>query len=1293
MPDCVKPYIGWVVGMDWPEGDETGCFRLADACVTAAYRLVEGTPADQPWNAAKIGADWEGDAHLAFAEHVTTAVGGKVADLVNRLVNTAVALNNVGVQIQYAKYMIEVTVWLLAGQILYLTAAALASSGASLALIPPRVRLARLTVAQIARQTLRNIALFAAIVAAMDGGVQLLQLVQGRRDEIDLRQLGVSALTGGAMGGLMGVLSGGLTRLATPALRAGLTRAEMSVAEKLLAAASSSLYGQAAQYAVTGGMATAGALLAEGNFSWEMLAKGITSSALGADGQHLTTSLPHGGSANGPSPAGSPPPDGGSSTNGGPSPEGGSSTNGGSSPDGAPSPDGSPSVDGGPSPDGGPPPDGGLSPDRGSSLDGGASRAADGDGTRVSSNESRDTTLSQAPGHVADPAHQTAHQAPPPQASPEHPAQPSTHSPATAPAHPSPNQGAAARGGPIAEALAQSRSTPQDPGATPTLRHPDRPDPTPTRQEPGQPPISRIERLLNHDTTQARPDTGPTHAPANTPANTPAHAPERPAEGARPDTTVTAAEPVRATPPERPGGTADPASPAGSPSGPGRTAETGGVQDHPASLDTRPPAFHRTPTDEELRTIFEDVIIPEMLTGATRSPEPTMIVVGGQPGAGKSTTIARLHEGFRDRGGILQIIMDEYKRFYPDYDQLRAWNDIETNNIVQPIAKKWQSMAFDYAIANGYNVIVEATLGNPKDAAAFIRLFQEHGYRIETELVATARAQSRLSLLTRYLSEKISEGAGRLVPGGDHDVRFFGSAEVIGSLESADPPATVDAVRIRLRDGEAVFVNERGPDGEWTGTTGAQEALRAERERPWTAAERAEFTRRLNNLRALLEHQRQQHPEDAATYDRLSREADEVAAMAEPWLSHDGAGDYLRDILGMTPDATDWSPQRSREFERRIGDFLSNDPEARVAADRMIGRLREVLISLHEELYQAPEARTERTFFKDDPTSPGQVGRDTISLADLRRDGNLRMLMTAIYNAAFFSKDDLAVQGTLFELRTHPDWPAIADRAGLDVSRLAPALEGDLTISRDIFEVPNLGTHSRETDRAVAEFEESQAARWTRTVEDREAFRVTPQDFVNRDIPMHALEIDAHQRHLRSQYEDPVPEPPAAEPPRTEDVSNRFDDPADGEDWSRLTDSHNDAPDPHAPLEWLLGTGRYGMHTDHPWVREVSGESNLPLVAGISGTAARLHSLFLWIRPEGVTEEHFTRALLGWMLSMEDHSVYEIVRGIEVASPHLFGDPNMPYRDAIDLYRRIVPLETLADIAAGMNPAREDSER
>ncbi|MBF8184531.1 zeta toxin family protein [Nonomuraea sp. K274] len=704
---------------------------------------------------------------------------------------------------------------------------------------------------------------------------------------------------------------------------------------------------------------------------------------------------------------------------------------------------------------------------------------------------------------------------------------------------------------------------------------------------------------------------------------------------------------------------------------------------HQAPSQNPRPAPDHVLTEEEHRRIFHERIVPSMLSGATRSIEPTMIVVGGQPGAGKSTTIARLHDDLQDRGGAVRIIVDDYKAFHPGYDQLLAWDDIAANALIQPIAKKWQSMAFDYVIERHYNVIVEATLGNPEDAREFIQHFTGHGYRVETEFVATAGPQSRLSILTRYLGEKVSEGAGRFVPAGDHDSRFAGSAETAAQLESDDPPVQVDAIRVRLRTGETIFANERGPDGAWTSARGARDALLTERERPWSRAERQAFTRRLNDLRATLEKQRREHPDSPATYRRLAQEADAVEALARPWLAR-------RDS-----PAIEWSLDGARRFESSLGEALFHDPEARAAADRTLAKLFDVLTAVHRELHpESPADRTEQAFFKDDPSSPGQVGRDVISLSELRRDGNLRMVMTALYNGAYFSKDEFSLIETLYELRSRPNWPETMARAGLDVSRLGPVLAGPLTTSRDIFKIPALGTHAAETADVVTEYLESQSARWSRTVEDREAFRRTPQDFLDRRIPLHALELAAQLHHQSDAPEAGPGAPP--EPAASTAIRNVLDEPADEDNWSSLlARSHDEPPaqEVQPPLDWVLGTARYGMHADHPWYETISGAAGLPLTAGISGTAARLHSIFCWIRPEGVTEEHFARALLGWMLTTEDHSVYEIIRGIEVASPHLFKGSADGYSDAEELYERIVPPKLVTEIIATMGASGDRQRR
>ncbi|TDD06980.1 hypothetical protein E1292_14320 [Nonomuraea deserti] len=296
IPAWMKPSIGWVVGADWPQGDEGGCFRLADACVTAAHQIVAGTAVADPYSARRIGRAWDGAAHQAFAEHVAITADKHVANLVTRLIHAAIKLNAVGVLIQHTKYLIEATVWLLVVQFGHLAATAAATGGSSLAAIPARLQLARLTVAMIAKMALIHIALFAAISAGVGAAVQYLQIEGGRRDGFDQLQLATSAATGGLMGLFKGALAGGLTRLSTPALAKGLglSRAEMGLWEKLLAAATHSLYGQAAQYGLAGGLASLATMLYNGDLDLTTLGKTVLSSALGADGQHLTSpAIPH----------------------------------------------------------------------------------------------------------------------------------------------------------------------------------------------------------------------------------------------------------------------------------------------------------------------------------------------------------------------------------------------------------------------------------------------------------------------------------------------------------------------------------------------------------------------------------------------------------------------------------------------------------------------------------------------------------------------------------------------------------------------------------------------------------------------------------------------------------------------------------------------------------------------------------------------------------------------------------------------------------------------------------------
>ncbi|MEV4059893.1 NUDIX domain-containing protein [Nonomuraea dietziae] len=203
VPDWAKPYVGWVVGTDWPEGDESGCFRLADACAAAAKNVMAGDGLTQ---AAHPGEDWDGEALEAFLEFVRRVWGGRRVELVEQLVAAALEFNRVGVQVEYTKRMIEVAVWFLIFQIGWLLAAAMGPwGGVSLAMIGPRLQLTRLAIRQLGKRLLINVGLFGGLLGGMDLAVQA---SQGRRDSIDWQQVLMSAGTGALTGAFLTAFTG-----------------------------------------------------------------------------------------------------------------------------------------------------------------------------------------------------------------------------------------------------------------------------------------------------------------------------------------------------------------------------------------------------------------------------------------------------------------------------------------------------------------------------------------------------------------------------------------------------------------------------------------------------------------------------------------------------------------------------------------------------------------------------------------------------------------------------------------------------------------------------------------------------------------------------------------------------------------------------------------------------------------------------------------------------------------------------------------------------------------------------
>lgn len=277
--------------------------------------------------------------------------------------------------------------------------------------------------------------------------------------------------------------------------------------------------------------------------------------------------------------------------------------------------------------------------------------------------------------------------------------------------------------------------------------------------------------------------------------------------------------------------------------------------------------------DSESRSVLAGTILPMWCQGAVPQTRPVVVIVGGQPGAGK-TEVADLVQAVLDRrGGAVRISSDLYKAAHRNYPELLA-ADVRTAGVkVRPDTRRWQAAVEDHARAHGFDAVVEASLADPDDFRRSAATYRQAGSRIEVVAVATPEALSQLGLLDRFLTEAI-EGGGRYVSWENHDACARGMLRTLAAIEAEQ---LADRITVVRRDGTVLYDNER-TDGAWRRQPAADKAVATERSRPWTARETAVFRQELARTDQRL------HREPLCDDRRLAvqRDSERAAALAEP---------------------------------------------------------------------------------------------------------------------------------------------------------------------------------------------------------------------------------------------------------------------------------------------------------------------------------------------------------------------------------------------------------------------------
>ncbi|MFF3968016.1 zeta toxin family protein [Streptomyces griseorubiginosus] len=278
------------------------------------------------------------------------------------------------------------------------------------------------------------------------------------------------------------------------------------------------------------------------------------------------------------------------------------------------------------------------------------------------------------------------------------------------------------------------------------------------------------------------------------------------------------------------------------------------------------------PAQESL-DVLQHVILPGATRAAVRQDRPVVVVVAGQPGAGK-TRIADLVQAVLDlRGGAVRVGRDLYKPVHRHYAHALAVDVRTAGAMVRPDTARWQAAVEAHVRARGFDAVVESALADPDDFRASSTAYRAAGHRIEVVAVATSQALSQLGIVDRFLTE--AADGGRYVSWENHDSC---AKDLLTTLAVIEAEQLADRVTVVRRDNTLLYANEVTPDGGWRRRPAADRAVQAERARPWTAPETAVFRRELART------DRRVHTELTDQDRRLAvqRDSERAAAWSEP---------------------------------------------------------------------------------------------------------------------------------------------------------------------------------------------------------------------------------------------------------------------------------------------------------------------------------------------------------------------------------------------------------------------------
>ncbi|EYR82822.1 zeta toxin family protein [Shinella sp. 838] len=285
-------------------------------------------------------------------------------------------------------------------------------------------------------------------------------------------------------------------------------------------------------------------------------------------------------------------------------------------------------------------------------------------------------------------------------------------------------------------------------------------------------------------------------------------------------------------------------------------------------------AFGRL-SPERNESIFRKDILPDYLPEAMKpAGRPRMILLGGQPGAGKTAVLIASQTELDQSGPTIRIVGDDLRSYHPQFLAFQKQDAETASQFTQADAGRWTEKLLAAAVERKVNIVFETTMRTPENVARVIGMARAGGYDIEARAVAVNPRLSWQGNHYRFEEMLHAGDAARIPPQHVHDAAITGLRV---SLEKVETENLVDRVQLRTRGGTILYDNERGSAG-WSRPPEARTALEREQTRPMTRGELQRFSDDWSHVLARMEERRAPEDRIAAVRTRAVEDVNHLLA-------------------------------------------------------------------------------------------------------------------------------------------------------------------------------------------------------------------------------------------------------------------------------------------------------------------------------------------------------------------------------------------------------------------------------